>query len=51
MLHAELPPVRANLEEVRYFQSVAIAAHKAIELNHIMPRDGGTPTQVLTDRR
>lgn len=51
MLHAELSRVRTNPEEVRYFQWVAIAAHKAIELNHIMPRDGGPLTQVLGDRR
>lgn len=51
MLHADLSPVRASREEVRYFQWVAIAAPKAIELNQIMVTGGGPLTQALGDRR
>src|SRR3954447_11015558 len=37
MLRAELPPVRTDPAEVRFFESVTIAAHEAIALNRFMP--------------
>jgi arylsulfatase A-like enzyme len=37
MLSAELPAVRADPAEVRFFQWVTIAARQAIALNHIQP--------------
>jgi arylsulfatase A-like enzyme len=41
MLQGELSRIRADPAEVRFFQSVAIAAHQAIALNHIVPAARG----------
>ena len=37
MLDAELPRLRADTAEVRFFQWVTIAARQAIALNHVVP--------------
>jgi hypothetical protein len=36
MLRADLLPARADPAEVRFFQWLAVAAHQAIALNHIV---------------